>query len=148
MDIWDSARISQPTEWFVVFHPRSTSRFLSFIAFGRFKHVSAFGYCPGFRVWIFYDVGWRGTAVNLIEHSDEGQRQLIELTRDCAIIKVAHAGQTPRFSSRLAFYCVNSIKHLLGLRCVAITPTQFYRFLCQNGGMLISDCRPATAPAA
>ena len=33
---------AEPAEWFVVFHPEASSRRLSALAMGRFKHVSAF----------------------------------------------------------------------------------------------------------
>jgi len=142
------ALISEPTEWFVVFSRSSTSRLLSFIAFGELKHVCAFGYCPGFDAWIVYDVTWPGTRVRLVRNDQTGQQAIIDMTRGCEMLKIAHAGQTPSLSSRLGFYCVSSVKHLLGLRCVAATPGQLYRYLRKSGATLICEHGPTTAPGA
>ena len=138
MEMVDRVLISEPTTWFLVFHRTSVNRLLSFLAFGDLKHVSAFGYCPGFDAWVIYDVTWSGTRVRLVRNDQAGQQAIIDMTRGCEMMKVEHAGQTPTFTSRIGFYCVSSVKHLLGLRCVAVTPTQLYRFLLHNGGALIS----------
>lgn len=142
----DLARIAEPAEWFLVFHRTSTSRLLSFIAFGELKHVSAFGYCAGFDAWIVYDVTWKGTRVRLVRNDAAGQQAIIDMTRGCDMLKIAHAGQLPSWSSRIGFYCVSSVKHLLGLRCVAITPTQLYRYLRKTGAMTI--CEHGSTPTA
>lgn len=135
----------EPTEWFVVFHRKSMNRFLSFLAFGEFKHVSAFGYCPGFKAWLVYDVQWSGTRIKLLPHNDFGKAAIALWTTDCTIVKLPRGNLIPNFSSRVGFYCVSAIKHLLGLRCVAATPGALYRHILRHGGSLLSEpARPAS----
>lgn len=136
---------TEPAEWFVVFHRKSASRLFSALACGEFKHVSAFGYCAGFKAWIVYDVTWAGTFIRLVAHNDEGKRTLGAWTDDCDLIRIPRSEAAPRIASRLGLYCVSAVKHLLGLRCVAATPSGLYRHLLRNGGVLIDGrTEPAT----
>ena len=126
----------EPSEWFVVFHVKSMSRILSLLAFGRFKHVSALGYCPGFRAWLLYDAQWGGMRVRLYSH-ETMRAMFAEYSRGCAVVKIARLNQPMRLSSRLGFYCVPAIKHLLGLRNGALRPDALLRHCLRNGGVLI-----------
>ena len=131
----------EPSEWFIVFHRKSLNPILSFLAFGERKHVSAFGYCPGLKVWMVYDVQWAGTRIMLV---DKGA--IIEWTRGCDILKIKRVNHRMGLSSRFGLYCVNAIKHLIGLKCVAATPDQLYRHIIKHGGILISEQQqPRTA---
>ena len=141
-EVVDAVRIAEPTEWNVVFHKTSTSRLLSFLAFGDFKHVSAFGYCVGFRAWVVYDVTWWGTRVWLADKA-----AIIAATRNCTIVRFPRTDRRMGMSSRLGLYCVTGVKHLLRLRCVAATPDQLYRHILRNGGVDIGSGQPAPAPA-
>lgn len=132
----------EPNEWFVVFHRKSLNRVLSFLAFGEFKHVSAFGYCPGLKVWMLYDVQWSGTRIILVD-----QKTVIDWTHGCDILKIPRTTLRMGMSSRLGFYCVTAVKHLIGLRCVAVTPCALYRHILRHGGILICERLPASDPS-
>jgi hypothetical protein len=132
----------EPSEWFVVFHTKSHNRFLSFLAFGPLKHVSAFGYCHTVKVWLLYDVKWSGTKITLIT-----AEQAMQWSRDCSVLKIARQPEPMEYSSRLLFTCVGAIKHLLGLRCVAVTPGGLYREIIARGGTVISEHPGYPAPA-
>jgi hypothetical protein len=131
----------EPNEWFVVFHTKSLSPVLSFLAFGERKHVSAFGYCPGLKVWLLYDVQWGGTRIMLLDKA-----AIMEWTRGCDVLKIARVNHRMGLSSRIGLYCVSAVKHLIGLVCVAVTPDQLYRHIIRHGGILISE--PKQSPAA
>lgn len=133
----------EPTEWFVVFRDRSASRLIGALTPGRRKHVSAFGYCPGVKLWLVYDVQLSGTRIMLM-----AQSEVLAWVGDAELVKIARLGQRMGLSSRLGFTCVTAVKHLLGLRCVAATPDALYRHILRNGGIALSDARhPAPAPA-
>lgn len=129
---------TEPAEWFVVFHRKSTSRLFSMLSCGEFKHVSAFGYCAGFKAWIVYDVTWAGSYIRLVAHDEAGKQTLGEWTAGCDLVRIARATAPPPVLSRLGLYCVSAIKHLLGLGCVAMTPSGLYRHLLKHGGVLIN----------
>jgi hypothetical protein len=130
----------EPTEWFVVFHVKSITRWLGWLAVGRYKHVSAFSYCVGVKLWLLYDVQWSGTRVMLLDKS-----AVMAWTEGCTLVQIARTGERMRGSSRVGLTCVNAVKHLIGLRCVAVTPDQLYRHILRNGGTVISERYPAPA---
>lgn len=132
----------EPAEWFVVFHRAGVGPVISALAVGEFKHVSAFGYCAGVRAWLVYDVQWAGTRVWLCD-----KVAIMEWTKDCAVVQIKRSDAVMGLAARLGLYCVSSVKHLLGLRCVAATPTQLYRHILRNGGILISGTEQSALSA-
>jgi hypothetical protein len=143
MNITEAGSFVEPSEWFIVFHRKSLNAVLAFLAFGEFKHVSAFGYCPGVKLWLVYDVQWSGTRTILMDTD-----AITIWTRNCTILKIAHTGKRMGWSCRIGFYCVNAVKHLIGLRCGAVTPDQFYHKILQSGGIVISEYGQSAAADA
>lgn len=132
----------EPSEWFVVFHTKAMNRVFSALACGRFKHVSALGYCAGFKAWLLFDPQWSGLRITL--HSHDAMRKFFaDYSRGCAVVKIARSTDAMRLSSRLGFYCVPAIKQLLGLRSGALRPSALYRQLLRNGGVLIDAGQPS-----
>ena len=131
----------EPDYWNVVFHP-SESR-LARIFLGRFQHVSAFTYVPGFRGWILYDVQWSGVRITVLPHLSA----LIDFSRNCAVVKCSRRFEHMPLMTRFGYYCVPAIKHLLGLSCVAVFPDGLYRHIIHNGGILLNE-RVVTPTAA
>jgi len=132
----------EPDYWNVVFHPSETrlARFL----LGRFQHVSAFTYVPGFGGWILYDVQWGGVRIMVLLRV----AALVEYTRGCTVIKFTRRHSHLPIATRLGFYCVPAIKHLLGLSCVAAFPDGLYRALIDNGGTILNESVNTAAAAA
>ena len=126
----------QPDEWWLCFHTTAAGPWTSFLAFGKFKHVSAFAYYPGHHKWLLYSVNLTGVHLALFDASDV--HYLIAYSRDAVCVRFKlRAARWNGVLSRLAFYCVPAIKHLIGLRCVAFTPDQLYRAVMKHGGMLV-----------
>lgn len=130
--------VVDPTEWYVVFHVKSATRWLAVVTPGRFKHVSAFAYCAGVGMWLLYDVHWHGTRLRLLDKAG-----VMAWSRGCAVVSFSRRDEPLKLSGRLGHTCVTAVRHLLGLRCVAWTPTQLYRHILRNGGYPISEHRPA-----
>lgn len=141
MNIAATAFRIEPAEWFVVFHRQAAARWIEWLAMGEFKHVSAFGYCAGVKAWVVVDVQWGGTRVWLGD-----QAAMLEWSQGCVVLRLARTDAHMGLSSRLGFTCVAAVKHLLGLRCVAATPTQLYRHILRSGGIPIHGQRPAPDP--
>lgn len=142
-EVVEAVSAVEPNEWYVVFNRTSANPILSFLACGEFKHVAAFGYLPGVKMWLVYDVQWSGTRVWLAN-----QQAIMEWTRGCDILKIAAIRKRMILPGRLGLYCVSAVKHLLGAKCVAVTPSQLYRHILRNGGIVISDARRPASPAA
>lgn len=132
----------EPTEYFVVFHPTATTRWLSWLAMGHFKHVSAFAYIPGFKAWLIYDVACAGTRLLLLPADDSGKAELVRYTHGCAIVKMRRrsGGSLPH----VGFFCTTAICHLLGLTCVA-RPDALWRLCLRNGGVPLGQHEPGPA---
>jgi hypothetical protein len=129
----------EPDQWFVVFHPEAKSRWLSLLACGHFKHVSAFAYCPGFKAWLIYDAQWCGLRLMLFPHGDVAKAAIAAHTKNCVILKMTRANQSMGLSSRLGLYCVSTVKHLLVVRCRAIRPDTLYRHLLKIGAVRVDE---------
>ena len=130
----------EPNIWYVVFTRKAANRFLSWLAMGKFKHVWAFAYCPGFKCWLTYDTELNGTRIRLLPH-EAAPNLLAFYTRDCVVVRIAKNFDPMPLSiaSHLAFYCVPAIKHLLGLSCVAWRPDGLYRHIMRCGGVRIDE---------
>jgi hypothetical protein len=131
----------EPSYWNVVFHP-SKGR-LARLLLGRFQHVSAFAYVPGWRVWVIYDCQWGGTRISFVSHGT----LIVPVIRNCNVVKFDRVYKPMVLASRFGFYCVPAIKSLLGLSCVAATPDGLYRHLINNGGIAYERVEPTAAAA-
>lgn len=129
----------EPSQWMVVFHPTSSLRWASFLACGRFKHVSAWGYYAGFKAWIIFDPQWASLRLTMISH-ERAVDAFVAATEGCVILKIERSDRDTALAplSRFGFYCVPAIKHLLGVRCAAWRPDALYRHLLRKGGMPIN----------
>lgn len=129
----------EPDMWFVIFHPDVPGKWVKFFSFGRFKHVSAIGYCPGFKVWLICDPQWKGLRLSIMAHAAM-LAAFPDLTRGREVVRVTVDRAAPMpLRTRLGFYCVPAIKHLLGVRCAIWRPDALYRHLIRNGGQPIDE---------
>lgn len=134
----------EPGEWFIVFHPDTAIPFVRAVCPGRFKHVSAWGYYPGFKSWLIFDPQWGGLRLSMISHADM-PTAFPEYTRGCEVVKMVRAGEIGLSPlSRLGFWCVPAIKHLLGVRCATWRPDAFYRHILRRGGIPIGKQNSTT----
>ncbi len=133
----DLGVIGTPQRWYVVFNIRASTHVRSFLAFGRYKHVRAFGYVPLVKFWIFYDVKLDGTDIVLAsDHIAQGM--IHEWMQDGCIIEMPAKGNS-RILLRLGFWCVPAIKHLIGLRSGALRPDRLRLDCLKAGGKVIYD---------
>jgi hypothetical protein len=130
--------------WTVVFHRKAENRFFGLIAFGKFKHVSAFAWIPELGIWTFYDVGFRRSRITHFADG-HGARQAI------GAIMAGNYGVTVEAKNdalplvRLGFFCTTGVKHLIGLRSGALRPDALFRHLVASGGIVSDDAAQRTA---
>lgn len=137
MDARSIPQAIEPSTWYVVFHASSESRLVSFLSFGRFKHVSAFAYYAGFKGWLVFDPTFGRISLSMIPH--EQNKLLLDYIAGAKVIKYQIKQGDINFGSRFGLYCVPAIKYLLGLSCVAVRPDGLYRHIVNNGGTLIDE---------
>ena len=141
---WGDASAVQPTLWNVVFHPDSPSR-LARLTLGRFKHVSAFAYVHGFKVWIFVDSCWGGLHLMHVPPVNSPSVVRAYLDSGCEILTLQRQTSHMGIETRLGFTCVTAVKHLLGLASVALTPDGLYKAMIRNGATALTR-EPAIPP--
>jgi hypothetical protein len=132
----------QPSRWVICFRKTTDSRWISWLACGRYKHVSAFGYIAEVDHWVFLD--WRITTLDVIVARGTGADQLMAYyTRDADLL-----GMAPRKRGRglrLGLWCVPAVKHLVGIRGSALRPTALWKDCIRQGAEILHECaRPAS----
>lgn len=142
----------EPELWNVVFH-RDVTCWWHRLLPGEFKHVFAYAYIPELDLFMVYDVWRKRTRIVLLPHCGRAIEGLSDMTTNAEVVK---------FRARIragvpfaAFSCVSTIKHLLGIRSVAVTPSGLYRCLIKLGGETSvrrrateTASRPASSSAA
>jgi hypothetical protein len=147
MEPIESAGAVEPQEWFVIFHPEASTRWLAALAVGRFKHVSAFAYVPVGDCWIFLDAEWSGLRIVHARH-DVARAQIARYAEHCVIVRAPRAAAPMALAGRLGFTCVSAVRHLLGVRAWSLRPDALYRHLLANGGERTDDARDSGRPDA
>ncbi len=131
-------KAAEATRWTIVFHRRAENRIFGLIAMGRFKHVSAFAWLPGPRVWIHYDLGFCRTRIIVLPDTAESKAYLGALITGNAIITMKVRGDA-RPIMRLGLFCTSAVKHLIGLRSSALRPDALFASCLRHGGELSDD---------
>jgi hypothetical protein len=136
----------QPARWVLAFRRTTESRLVRWLACGRFKHVSAFGYVAEVDHWVFLD--WRLAALDVIvARGTAAEHYLNHYTRDADLL-----GMQPRQTGRgfrFGFWCVPAIRHLIGIKGSALRPDGLWRDCIRQGAEILSyECRPTATAAA
>jgi hypothetical protein len=139
-----TAASGQPARWVLAFQRSTESRLVNWLAFGRYKHVTAFGYVEAVDHWLFFD--WRARALDLIVARGEHATQLMaHYTRDADLLGMdARPGAGTGFQAGL--WCVPAIRHLVGIRGSALRPDALWRDCIAQGAEILSheqDARPS-----
>lgn len=108
---------------------------MSFIAFGKYKHVRAFGYVPFLHVWVFFDPCWRnGIRIAVAADGVAANAMIGEWVEGADIIRIAQC-ESARGMPILG-WCVPSVRRLIGIRSRALRPDTLYQDCLLAGGML------------
>ena len=129
----------EPREWFIVFHRQSENWWVNWLAWGRYKHVSAFGTVPWSGDWVFFDF-LTGRSRFLVVPNEKADRFLAHYSKLGVIVKMPApdpADIRPKIKPGL--WCVTTVAHLLGLRTCALRPDALLRHCLANGGTIVVD---------
>lgn len=132
----------EPARWTIVFHRKAANRFFSIIAFGEFKHVSAFAWIPDLRIWLTFDAGFRRTKIVALPDTDESKALICGLIAGNAIVTMPVRDDALPLM-RLGLFCTTAVKHLIGLNSSALRPDALFRHCIAQGGALSDDAESA-----
>lgn len=127
---------AEPDVWFLVFQTRARTRWLSWIAMGRYKHVTAFGYVPAMRAWLFYDVGLGRTWVAVMPDEPAAWIEAHGLQEESLTICIAPRGRR-RHWLRLGFWCVPAMGHLVGIGEKTFRPDALLKACMSSGAEIV-----------
>ncbi len=139
---WDyDLAACEPEKWFVVFHRHSDKWWVRWLAVGRFKHVSAFGFNENTRTWTF--ISFLTSRLRVLTVTDAQADRLLDYYSGLGAIVSMKA---PPFADdsvrpKLLFTCVSTVAHLLALPGCALRPDALYRQCLRNGGTIVVDDR-------
>jgi len=129
----------EPQEWFVVFHRKSTRRWVKWLTWGGYEHVSAFAQVKPAAVWLFFDV-MVGRIRLLTVNDSQADAMIGHYSRQGLIVRMmAPIPADDGFKPRPGFWCVPAIAHLLGLRTCALRPNALLRQCLANGGTIVVE---------
>ena len=137
----------EPAKWYLVFHPNARHDWLSALTPGRFKHVSAFGYVAGFKVWVCVDANWHGLQTVLYSHDSMKMAFVAFVDGGAHIVEMPESDAPMRWRSRLGLTCVSAAKHVARVRSFALTPTGLYHHALRNGGQIIGARENSDRPS-
>jgi hypothetical protein len=151
-----SDAIGSPGRWLIVFSLKAKTWWTSLVAFGRYKHVRCFGYVAAVDAYLFYDVQFGGTTLQLAR-GEPARRLMLEWCWDADVLAIGTPTNSDKLRQRwfTPLLCTTAVAHLIGLECVAtLRPDAFYRACLRAGAVPIGRtqstdpaCRPDAAAA-
>jgi hypothetical protein len=132
--------LNEPPLWFLVFQRKARTRWLSFIAMGRFKHVLAFAWLPDAQCWLIYDVTLGRTKISLGRDEPATWAVIEGLRAGNVTLRIA-GGVVRRRWLRVGFWCVPAMAHLAGVGGCALRPDAFYRQCLRHGAEIEGNGR-------
>lgn len=128
--------VVEPEWWTVVFHREAATRWASWLAWGKYKHVSAYAYVPFLHVWVFFDVNMCGSHIVVAADGAPAEALIQTVIAGADLVKIRRriAGRDPVIPP-LAGWCVPSIRRLLGVPGSALRPDAFLRDCLAHGGV-------------
>ena len=134
--------IGSPACWILVFSHQAGSRWAGWLAMGRLKHVRAIGYVSACDAWLFYDVQFGGTTLQ-VARGDLAARQMEEWCIDSDVLVMPAPSTMPahrpmRLWSRIwcPLLCTTTIASLLGLPGGALRPDALYSQCLRHGARI------------
>lgn len=122
-----------PKAWQVCFMGMERRFWWDWLTPPGFRHVFLLGYVAEHGLWLCYDMMAFKTEITLLSGTRAGA--LLTMAHDQGQVLTWPAPIDPprRFGLRLGFWCVPAIKHILGLRCVAMTPKGLHDYMLRRG---------------
>jgi hypothetical protein len=124
-----------PELWNVCFSGVKRNRWLDRFLKPGFRHVFLVGFVTEFGHWLLYEVLFHYSVVAIVS-GDYAAGLLTIAMREGDVLTVRPEFHVKRrWQHALGFWCVPAIRHVLGLRCVAITPFGLHRYLLARGAV-------------
>lgn len=98
-----------------------------------FEHVYLLGYLPEYGAWMYFDPQADRLLLAIVSKEIAG-RLLTRAYQGGRILTYEPEDDTPQsVLDHFGTWCVPAVRHVLGVRCVAVTPKGLHDFLLENG---------------
>jgi hypothetical protein len=127
----------EPKDWYVVFDPAPTRRWINWLAWGRFKHVACFGFIARAQTWAFFDFHLDRSRIFVVgDH--EADKLIGHYSIGKTVVRMAKPlGRELDVNLALGGWCVPAVAHIVGLRTCTLRPDALFRQCLANGGEII-----------
>jgi hypothetical protein len=116
----------------IVFNRTAESWWSSLVAMGRYKHVRAFGYVAELETYVFYDVQFGYTSIEIARGACA--RQMIAAwCGDADVLAIDRVSNRPAYLGPML--CTTAIARLIGLSGRALRPDALWRECIKNGAI-------------
>lgn len=127
-----------PFEWHVCFVGETRRAPWDWFLLKHYRHVFVLGYLLDHDLWLCYDVSCFKTEISVLSNARAGF--LLNWARGQGGVLVWPARTVkPSFWLRPGFWCVPAVKHILGLRCVAMKPKGLHDYLVRHGATPLTE---------
>lgn len=127
----------EPTDWHIVFHAHSPKRWIRWLAMGRFKHVSCFGFVERAQSWVFFEFHLDRTRI-MVVGDHEADIMIGEFIHGNTVVRLAKPlGQELNINMTAGAWCVPAVAHIVGVKSCALRPDAFFRQCLAKGGELL-----------
>lgn len=144
-----------PQDWFIVFHDTTKRTWLRWLAFGRFKHVSCFGWVEATRQYVFFDPALERNWLRVVPPEvAEMPANGLSLTGDYHggdIVRYLHLGVVVRLpvqtddalmaNARPGLGCVRDVARVVGIRTWSLRPDALFKKCLRLGGQIMNPER-------
>lgn len=149
----DKVPDQMPKRWFIVFHEVTSRPWLRWLACGRFKHVSCFGWVDSAQRWVFFDPALERTWLRLVpdDVASEEPAHVFDIKAGYYggdLGHYANLGQVVALDIQLdnvmrpnigiGWGCVRDVARVVGIRTRAIRPDAFFRECLKRGGTVVA----------
>lgn len=127
----------EPHDWYVVFHPETSKWWIDWLSWGRFKHVSVFGFVNRAQAWVFYDFHLDRARIYVVGNH-EADIAIGHYSTGNTVVRMARPiGREKDINLPVGAWCVPAVAHIVGLRTCALRPDALFRQCLANGGEII-----------
>lgn len=131
----DALEVFAPAEWCVCFCKTEASHPFDWLMRPGFRHVFLLGHVKAIDLWLLYDVRQDVSSVGVVSREMAGAMLELALDEGAVLKFVPRAESAARLWWRFGFWCTRAVAHVLGVRCVAVSPLQLHDFLLRHGAI-------------
>lgn len=132
---WQSIAV-RPAWWFLCFAKSSPTWWAQMFVPGPYKHVSAFGFVPGQKLWVFSEMTARGVELAVVPDG-QANSAINAMVAGALVVEWVPPAEPPQTFWPPLNHCVAHVAALVGIKSRALRPERFLRDVLAAGGRIL-----------